>query len=124
MSNISNISPNGAVMEFGGKKLKLVFQIMSMRYLIEKYGEFLGTVMKAVGGENGAKGEINIDALVSVLYAGFMVNEDPEITLEWVSAALDKMPIYAVGEITQKHIIAAFSGAYPESEKKDGEKVP
>ncbi len=115
--SLKDISPQGASFEFGGKIRKMVFINKAVQYLKEKHNGFIKAINK-IDDENG---EFDFDVLTDILYAGFMINKDPELTQEYIRSELDLWPIYKTKEFAGTHLFAAITGVYPEPEKKEGE---
>jgi hypothetical protein len=109
MGNFDNISAIGARFEFAGKERNMVFVNKAVRYLKEKHGGFQKAI-KMIDDENG---EMNIDILADIMYAGFMVNKDESLTREKIVDALDEMPYFEARKIATTHLVAAITGTYP-----------
>ena len=113
MSN--NISAKGASFEFGGKVRKMIFINRAVVYLQEKHDGFMKAIQK-IDDENN---EIDYDILSDILYAGFMTNKDPELTVEFIRGTLDDMTLIETREMATTHLVAALTGSYPDSKSRD-----
>jgi hypothetical protein len=117
MGNIDNIGVKGAEFQFAGKVRKMVFINKAVRFLKEKHGGF----QKSIKMIDDSQGEIDLDILADILFAGFMVNHDEALTIDVIKAALDEMTFYQTRELATTHLVAAITGTYPEA-KADDEK--
>lgn len=118
MGNMDNIVPKGAELVFAGKKRKMVFINKAIKYLKEKYCGF----KKAIEKIDDDNGDIDYDVFADILYAGFMVNKDDSLTVDFIKAELDELSIFETREIATTHLVAALTGTYPAA--KEGNENP
>lgn len=111
MGNVLNISPKGAEFVFAGKKRKMLFINRAVKYVAEKHSGF----QRAIRAMDDGDGDINYEILTDIVYAGFMVNKDDELTREIVADALDEMSFPETRELATTHLVAALTGSYPEA---------
>jgi hypothetical protein len=112
----NNVISEGAEFVFGGKKLKMLFTTEAILYLKKAQGGY----KKAVNKVDDENGDIDFDVLADIFYAGFLINENPEITKEFINNIFYKMPYYKLKEMAIKEIHAAATGSYPDKKEDSG----
>jgi hypothetical protein len=94
---------------FNGKKLDFVFVNKGIKYLKNKYGKFTAAIHKI----DGEDGEIDLDVVGEIIYAGLMCNKDAP-SIEQVTEWLDDQPIAKTIEIAKTKISEAMTATFPE----------
>ena len=95
-----------------GKEYKFIYVNKAVKYLQKKYGSFT----KATESIRNEHGEIDIETIADLVYAGLFVNKVyPEFSevAEW----LDDQTLSVAVKIAQFDIPRAINGTFPEAEE-------
>ena len=98
------------------KQSHLFYSMKGFLYLAEKYGDANAAFSKVPAGSNAKMDAEGITALVDLIYAG-LVHEDDTLTPDKVAAIVD---VRRLGTVAEK-ISKAMSASLPESDGDEGD---
>jgi hypothetical protein len=109
---MENIAPAGAVVDFNGHPMRMLFINRAIKHLKETTGKSFRGILNAIDGPDG---ELDYEVLSQLVHAAMMINGQSKPTLDEVREWVDCKSLIETKRIATVDLIAAVNGSYPDA---------